>query len=636
MKKKKFRIKNKPTFIILLCSLLLFFVLGAITFVQVGYVMLDQSKRTSMSLAENIASEIDGDQLDTIHSKQDPAYDTVYATLNKFYFYADAQYIYTMRLEKDGKLGFIVDADPEDPAEVDEPYDWVEGMAPAFEEGEVCCDQEMTTDEWGTYFSAYAPVFRSDGSVAGIVGVDIGINEINRYLKKLLTVVASVTTLFAVIYIVFYLLFSMELTGLDRLTGCMNYENLIRKGNRLQRRGELTAYTAVLINIKGFKYINRQFGYDFGNTQLKQLADFLRGGMEKKEVIARTGNDNFCVLVKKERSESYVERIRQNNPARIEAAVPGSLPAPIRCGVYDIIPGDSMEQVVGICTVVMNMARSSQKEDIIFYNKEMYENILETGDLLTAYKEAIRNGEFKVFYQPKVDIRTNTLCGAEALVRWRKDDGFISPGRFIPLLENEGLITELDFYVFDTVCNDIRLWKQQGLEPVTVSSNFSKLHMGNPLFGKNVIDAADKWQVDHKYLAVELTESSGYANMDALTDFVSRMKEVGIRVDMDDFGTGYSSLSLLGDVDVDTIKIDKSFVDRIFGQREGGKQLVRSVIRMMLELGKEVICEGVETKDQIEFLQETGCFMVQGYYFDRPLDHDTFTKRLEQKVYTDK
>ena len=116
--------------------------------------MLDQSKRTSMSLAENIASEIDGDQLDTIHSKQDSAYDTVYATLNKFYFYADAQYIYTMRLEKDGKLGFIVDADPEDPAEVDEPYEWVEGMAPAFEEGEVCCDQEVTTDEWGTYFSA--------------------------------------------------------------------------------------------------------------------------------------------------------------------------------------------------------------------------------------------------------------------------------------------------------------------------------------------------------------------------------------------------------------------------------------------------------------------------------------------------
>ncbi|MCR5282086.1 MAG: EAL domain-containing protein [Lachnospiraceae bacterium] len=629
--KKRFKL-NRSSVLILTVCVLLFLVMGLITYIKVSELMLDQSKQSGMNLARTIAAEIDGDRMNEVRSESDPGYSVILSIMSKYRYYTYVKYIYTMRLEDKANLSFVVDGDPEDPAKCGEAYTLTDDMLPAFS-GEVCSDTQVSTDAWGSYYSAYAPVFCADGSVAGIVGVDIDVNYINSYLNKLMLALATICIFFAVITVGLYMLFSIELTGKDVLTGLYTYETLVKKGNSLKKHGELVGRTAVLVNIKGFKYINRQYGYDYGNELLKSLAKFLREGLIQGEMIARTGNDNFCILVMNERSAAYIARLKQTNPTSIDAAMPDGLPAPVRCGVYTIKEDDTMEQVMGICTVVMNVARNRKKEDIVYYNREIYENILEEGDLLSSYKQAIRNGEFKVFYQPKVDIATNTLCGAEALVRWQKEDRFISPGQFIPLLENEGLITELDFYVFETVCNDIRLWKNQGITPVPISSNFSKLHLSNPDFAEKIVKTADKWQTEHRYLAVEMTESSGYSDMEALTTFVEQMNKTGIRVNMDDFGTGYSSLSLLGDVDMDTIKIDKSFVDRIFGERESGSKLVSSVIRLIHDMDREVICEGVETIEQVNFLKKTDCKLVQGYYFDKPLEHSVFTERLKHPAY---
>ena len=629
--KKKLKL-NRSSLLILTVCVLLFLVMGLITYIKVSELMLDQSKQSGMNLAQTIAAEIDGDEMNEVRSETDPGYQKILTILNKYRFHTYVKYIYTMRLEDIANLTFVVDGDPEDPAKCGEAYTLTDDMLPAFS-GEVCSDMQVSSDAWGSYYSAYAPVFCENGSVAGIVGVDIDVNYINSYLKKLMFSLAAICVSFAVITVGLYMLFSIELTGKDVLTGLYTYETLVKKGNGLKKHGELVGRTAVLVNIKGFKYINRQYGYDFGNELLKALANYLREGLIQGEMIARTGNDNFCILVMNERSAAYIARLKQTNPTSIDAAMPDGLPAPVRCGVYTIKDDDTMEQVMGICTVVMNVARNRKQEDIVYYNRETYENILEEGDLLSSYKKAIRDGEFKVFYQPKVDITTNTLCGAEALVRWQREDRFISPAQFIPLLENEGLITELDFYVFETVCNDIRLWKNQGITPVPISSNFSKLHLGNPDFAEEIVKTADKWQTEHGFLAVEMTESSGYSDMEALTAFVERMNKTGIRVNMDDFGTGYSSLSLLGDVEMDTIKIDKSFVDRIFGEKESGSNLVSSVIRLIHDMDREVICEGVETIEQVDFLKHTECRLVQGYYFDKPLEHDVFTERLKHPVY---
>ena len=225
------------------------------------------------------------------------------------------------------------------------------------------------------------------------------------------------------------------------------------------------------------------------------------------------------------------------------------------------------------------------------------------------------------------------MCGAEALVRWHQGDTLIPPYKFIPLLEEEGSITELDFYIFDNMCQDIKEWLDSGITPVRVSSNFSKLHLLNADFADRVLNVVNKYQISHEYIEVELTESSGYENFEALTSFVNKMKENGICVSIDDFGTGYSSLSLLKELNVNVIKLDKTFIDEIGNGDDVNEKLVKNVIHMIKDLGRDIICEGVETKDQAEFLISQGCFMAQGYLYDKPLPGAEFEQRLKKPKY---
>ena len=265
--------------------------------------------------------------------------------------------------------------------------------------------------------------------------------------------------------------------------------------------------------------------------------------------------------------------------------------------------------------------------------ESMLDDMVHNSSIIDEFHESIEKNEFKVYYQPKVNTETNDLCGAEALVRWIKDDRVIPPAEFIPVLENEGVVTEIDFYVFETVCRDIADWRQKGITPVTISSNFSKLHLANPDFADSILSIVKKYEIPHNLIEIELTESSGYSNYDALTHFVERMNIENINTSIDDFGTGYSSLSMLKDINVDVVKIDKSFLgkdDPIDTVRE---KMLGNVIRMIRDLDRTVICEGIETENQLNFLKKADCGVVQGYFFDKPLPHDEFELRLKHPHY---
>ena len=218
-------------------------------------------------------------------------------------------------------------------------------------------------------------------------------------------------------------------------------------------------------------------------------------------------------------------------------------------------------------------------------------------------------------------------------MRWVKEGTIISPARFIPVLEREGKIIDLDFYVFEQVCKDIRRWMDEGIKPVRISSNFSKLHLKNEHLSEDVLAIVRRYDIDTAYIEIELTESSGYSDFDALQKFVRDMNEVGIYTSIDDFGTGYSSLSMLKDIDVNVVKIDKSFVDNMEDEKQHGTNLVGNVIRMIKDLDRIVICEGVETEKQVMFLKGTECNIVQGYLFDKPLPCYNFEERLKTPVY---
>jgi EAL domain-containing protein (putative c-di-GMP-specific phosphodiesterase class I) len=252
----------------------------------------------------------------------------------------------------------------------------------------------------------------------------------------------------------------------------------------------------------------------------------------------------------------------------------------------------------------------------------------------------LENKEFEVYYQPKVNLDTNELCGSEALVRWRRAERLLQPEEFIPILEREGSVCALDFYVLERVCENIRVWLDKGLTPVRVSTNFSKLHMHNPKLADDIIKVLQRHDVNPSYIEIELTETIGYEDFEALAAFVCKLHDYGLHTSIDDFGTGYSSLNLVSELDIDVIKLDKSFLtpedksgsdaesERIQHKAKSNIIVIKTLIAMARELGISVICEGVETKEQAQLLIDLGCHMAQGYLYDRPMPCEEFENRL--------
>ena len=265
----------------------------------------------------------------------------------------------------------------------------------------------------------------------------------------------------------------------------------------------------------------------------------------------------------------------------------------------------------------------------------MAENMYHEKEISSKFREALNNKEFKVFYQPKVNVETNKLQGCEALVRWIRNGTIINPGDFIPALENNGSIKELDHYVFDQVCQDIVSWKNKGYDCVRVSSNFSKLNLKDDNFPQKILNTISKYSVDKELIEIELTESSNYGDYSKLLNLLGRMKENGITTSIDDFGVGFSSLELLKNHNVDVVKIDKKFIDDIEENKGNNEHttLVKHILNTCKELNKEVICEGVESHLQRTLLKDMNCDLIQGYLYDKPLTYEEFEKRLLKPQY---
>lgn len=631
MKFNLFRLKQRHSLYIILASLLCFALLGVIIYRNVSNMMIEQSKSNAMGLSVIAANEIDGDVFDTIRSEKDPAYFDVLESLTKYTDYHMLQYIYTMRLEDD-VLTFVVDADPKDPAACGEEYEWLEDMRDAFE-GRVCCDKTLTRDKWGSFFSAYAPIFNSDNEVVGIVGCDIMTSDIATRLKALRNMIITLITIFALLCLIMLILITRDMLHKDHLTEIANDDRIKQVAARLKKRKRLKEYTGMLVNIKDFRYINQQIGFNKGDDLLREYAGYLDSLIERGEYVARTGNDNFLMLVKSGRENEVLEKLSPLELTLYLGEETQKLRIYSRCGMYSIGEDENLSAVMNACTLAVNSTRDIEAEDYAWYEESMTKKLVEEKRVLENYKDAIKNGEFHVFYQPKVNIDSKQLCGAEALVRWIKDGKMISPGEFIPVLEHEGKIIELDMFVFEQVCKDIRKWEDEGLKPVRISSNFSKLHLKNPNLSEDVLEIVNKYNINTDYVEIELTESSGYSDFESLDRFVKDMDDAGIYTSIDDFGTGYSSLSMLKDIDVNVVKIDKSFFDKLEDGGRNSENLVGNVIHMIKDLDRIVICEGVETEKQVEFLKNTDCNIVQGFLFDKPLPREEFEKRLKKPEY---
>ena len=414
----------------------------------------------------------------------------------------------------------------------------------------------------------------------------------------------------------------------DGMTGILNETGIYRFVGEISKSGQLGKYNAYFINIKGMQMINDQYGSKVGDSILRGYARHLEEVVGDYGCAGRLGGDNFAVFLDRQAHNEFAEKMQA---VKLLAQLPSGKSTEItlksRIGYSELTDNIELAEVLTAAAVAKNFAGRNDNPDILRYSDTLLTMMRQKKAFQTSIPLALKNREFIVYYQPKAiygEDGSYRLCGAEALIRWEKDGRMIMPGDFIPALEEMGLILDVDFYVFEAVCRGIKAWIEQGYRPVRVSSNFSQRHLQDSTFADKILETIRSTGVSPEFIEIEITESYDIKNLQKLTEFANCMHTNGIRLSVDDFGSGYASFSMIKNISADTIKLDKSLIDGIADGGVHDKIIVRNIIRMVEELGKDLIAEGVETEAQAKFLRECGCDAIQGYIYGKPMPEANF------------
>lgn len=416
----------------------------------------------------------------------------------------------------------------------------------------------------------------------------------------------------------------------DMATGVANQDALIQTADRLLAENRLQEYRVLFFNIHNFKYVNKVFTYAEGDVVLRNYANQIRGMLKEDEIVARLGGDNFVVLVRNENQESLTEqicnlRLTYVTPFKTKEFIFGAT-----MGISTLENIKIAREVMARASIAYQAARQRGAGSVVFFSPEVQQELMKTQEIISNFLPALEAGEFIVYYQPKVMISERKICGAEALVRWVRDGQVIPPAQFLPQLEREGSICKLDYYVLEMTCRFIRDRLGRGKESPCISVNFSRRHLDEDDMVERIVEIIERYGIDHSYIEIELTESEDFQNYEIMSRIVNGLKQYGIGTSIDDFGTGFSSLNMIKKVDLNVIKIDKSFIplEWEYPEKEKDKIMFGNIVGLVRQLGKKTIAEGVETQEQLEYLKEAGCDIVQGYVFDRPLPEAAFEERL--------
>lgn len=403
---------------------------------------------------------------------------------------------------------------------------------------------------------------------------------------------------------------------------------------RLKAAGELTGRTAMRINLKHFTLINDQIGMEKGTMVMRRYCQAISEAFHNDGVVCRLGGDNFVALFNTEYLKE-VEKCLRGIPVVWDDESGSRVEVSSIAGMFQIQDQDEVDQpgfVMGRIVDAYLIAKRDYTDDIIFYRDVFKEEKAKELHVHTSFKEALQNEEFLAYYQPKVDIITKELNGAEALCRWMKDGKLVPPMDFIPALERGTDICLLDFYMLEHVCRDMRRWLDSGYPVVRVSVNLSRRHMIDPDLFEHIVKIIDSYQIPHELLEIELTETMTDVEFRYLKRVVSQLQEAGIFVSVDDFGVGYSSLNLIKQIPWDVLKLDKSILPSRDDDHRGSK-MFSHIIAMANSIGLNCVAEGVETEEQLEEMKRSGCYIAQGFFFDRPLPVEEFETRLLAQTY---
>ena len=409
----------------------------------------------------------------------------------------------------------------------------------------------------------------------------------------------------------------------DSITGNYNWNHLEAYLEVPSDKG-INDYAFAHFDVKEFRVINEAYGHIAAN---KVLSNIVKAMNESDFIIAsgRCHNDNFAVLLKDMPEELLVQKLKDFFEKLSVLEEDPNYKIYYKCGLVPMRRAMlSGNRVADFAKMAQALGTNQKKTEIIIYTDEMHES-LSWGNYIKAYVEtAIERDEFLVYLQPKIDIVKEKIKGAEALIRWNyKGKEFLPPYRFIPYFEKDGSIAKIDDIVLKKVCQAMAKWKEEGKALYPVSVNLSRSRLDDEKLIENLVGIVDFYGVDHKLIDFELTESATYDNTEHMLSVLEELRSKGFKISMDDFGTGYSSLSLLTRMPIDTLKIDKSFVDGVAvaaGQeRKEDIIVLRHIISLAKELGFTCLAEGAESKKQVDRLRDLGCEVIQGYYYSKPI-----------------
>lgn len=414
----------------------------------------------------------------------------------------------------------------------------------------------------------------------------------------------------------------------DQVTGGMNGNYFRDKALQIMANNRETPFIAQRFDIVNFRYLNEAYGHNRADEVLKACISISRQFFSEKELCVRMDSDQFLMLnvndtrVDQKRA-SYIEALNEYT-----RSIGIKYPIRLKCGVYQVRKQDlDIDVIIDRANVARKSLDGDENKTIAYYSDSLVRDMRKVDKIESDMNKAINAEEFKIYLQPKWNIVKNELAGAEALVRWVKpDDTIIYPNQFIPIFEKNGFIEKLDFYMLESVCKKMSDLKKKNIPIFPISVNQSRLLLHNPEYIKNITKILKKYDIPREYVELELTETVFFDDREKMIEIMKELKGLHIKLSMDDFGSGYSSLNMLKDIPFDILKIDREF----FGESitsESSTWILQKVIEMAYGLGIDVICEGVETQDQVNILKQIGCYLVQGYFYSRPIPMEEFIEK---------
>lgn len=415
------------------------------------------------------------------------------------------------------------------------------------------------------------------------------------------------------------------LTGLSSRRGLYDYYYTLEGGRIVH---------AMFIDVDNFKSVNDVYGHSMGDKLLIEI-----GALIERHIgdgyASRIGGDEYVILLNGSTPPDDVETIAKNLLSGLHAIDFRKDILSLISLSIGIVIGQSVDKtlddVLAKCDAAMYQAKYNGKNQYTIFNA--HDKILEANrNIEKEMNDALKNGEFVVYFQPKVNMVSSALCGAEALSRWNHPtDGIRMPDGYIPLFEKNGFISQLDLYMFEEVCRIKASWTGEKYEHIPISVNMSRLHLYNRHLPEDLIEITKKYGIDPHELELEITEKTFIKNSDELKSMTERLRKSGFLVSIDDFGSGFSSLSLLKDIQTDAINLDRDFLSSS-SDNSRGKKVIRHIIALCRDLKIDVVTEGIETKEQIDLVTRCGCSIAQGFYYAPPLPLHEFTTFADEHL----